>query len=857
MEELGRKEFKAKAYRNFDFVLIDESHNFRNPGTSRYRNLYTLLAAGKRDKRVALLTATPINNTIWDLYHQLKLLTKGQEDYYRDWGISNLRGFFARVDKGGAELFNLLEESMVRRSRQDIRKRQQAGEKVVIAGKEIHFPQRRLASITYDLDGTYAGFYPEIAHSVERLKLVSYNIEQFRQTSKAVGQTIERNQALIGILKTLFLKRLESSVAAFEASVRWQQQFQQSFYNLLVKKNRLLDSASYRKLTALLGGSEAGFEDDEVDSSGPGDQAQGDFAQEESTVAAASGKSKAARSGQGRTSQASIAIEAILAELPAAPAKEYDLVALKEALESDLAIFAALIERLDAIRQGEESGQLRDDKLQQVKTVLASPALKNRKILIFSYYERTARYLYESLLSDTTWETEAGRPRLALLTGRNNPAERKATISRFAPVANADPSLNDEAAGLGIASGSLTANRSKTGSINPVGTGGNVRGVAAHPDTDEEAEEEIDILISTDVLSEGQNLQDAGVLLNYDLHWNPVRMIQRAGRIDRVGSPHRELLIYNCFPEAELEELLGLVGRLQKRIADIGRNIGNDASILGELVTEKSLEEIKRLKAADRQVLQEIEEEEASLLSADEMRLPLLAYLQELGESAVNEIPMGIHSGRGNQPVRGVFFAFRARDRHFWRFYEVEGGLIKGTPVTDKRRLFRMLQCSHQEVRVVPRHEVWSYLERATKDILAELRQQEGTRRFRQPMTGLNLRLYNAVSTLEEQTTSAAPVTRASVSEQAVTQTGEALTDRLKAVLQEIPLKPFERDPALREVLDNYSQTNNIQALVDDFDTFAAEHELYDNLGTTTTGRSSLEGIKEQDLELVCYELFS
>ena len=86
MEEIGRQDFAWKEYRNVDFVLIDESHNFRNPATTRYRNLFRLLAAGKRGKRVALLTATPINNTIWDIYHQIMLLTRGQEDYYRSSG---------------------------------------------------------------------------------------------------------------------------------------------------------------------------------------------------------------------------------------------------------------------------------------------------------------------------------------------------------------------------------------------------------------------------------------------------------------------------------------------------------------------------------------------------------------------------------------------------------------------------------------------------------------------------------------------------------------------------------------------------------------------------------------------------
>ncbi|MDQ5823404.1 MAG: SNF2-related protein [Chloroflexota bacterium] len=820
MEEVGRGDFPWRTYRNFDFVLVDESHNFRNPGTSRYRSLFKLLSTGKRTKRLALLTATPINNTIWDLYNQLMLITRGQEDFYRDYGVPNLRGFFARADKGSTDLFDLLEECMVRRSRRDIKRRQEAGERVVIAGRDIVFPERKLGAITYDLDGTYAGFYRSIAEDIDRLTLVSYNIEQFRKGNREQA-TIDRNNAIIGLLKTMFLKRLESSVAAFETSVRWQSEFQQRFYETLVNHNRLLDSARYRQMSGLLGEQHG---------------ADGDASAE------------------------SFSAEQVLAELPLAKAQEYDLAALKSRLEDDLNILNGLMSKLDRIRQGTESGVLYDDKLEQVKVALSTPPLVGKKVLIFSYYERTAQYLYNSLLADKHWHGKVGKPKLALLTGHTSPSQRKVLIERFAPVAN-----------LGL------------GGVAQQRVGG-------------EKEEELDILVSTDVLSEGQNLQDAGVLLNYDLHWNPVRMIQRAGRIDRVGSPHPELLIYNCFPEDELEQLLGLVGRLQSRIAAIGRSIGNDASILGEVVAEKSLEELRRLRAADRVVLEEIEAEEEEWLSGDEMRLPLVAYLQELGESAVAEIPMGIHSGRGGQEVQGVFFAFKAREHHFWRFYRVERGGIVGPPITDKRRLFKMLHCSREESRIVPQHRIWSYLETATKDVLTELTQQQGARQLRAPMSGLNLRLYNFLYNLR-----ATPLQlsmrmegeganspngsegrglvpespRLSVTHSGTdtvlinTKSGSALVDyaeeqgldgtigRLMAMVQEVPLRPFERDPDFKAILDKYAQDEDILAFVTDLDAFAVEQELYAGLDNTEGARPTLEAIREQDVQLICYELFS
>jgi len=108
-------------------------------------------------------------------------------------------------------------------------------------------------------------------------------------------------------------------------------------------------------------------------------------------------------------------------------------------------------------------------------------------------------------------------------------------------------------------------------------------------------DEEIGILISTDVLSEGQNLQDCGLLLNYDLHWNPTRMVQRAGRIDRIGTEFDTVWIYNMFPDEGLERLLGLVERLSQRISDIDSLGLLDASVLGETVHPRNFNTLRRI----------------------------------------------------------------------------------------------------------------------------------------------------------------------------------------------------------------------------------------------------------------------
>jgi superfamily II DNA/RNA helicase len=121
-------------------------------------------------------------------------------------------------------------------------------------------------------------------------------------------------------------------------------------------------------------------------------------------------------------------------------------------------------------------------------------------------------------------------------------------------------------------------------------------------------EKEIDLLISTDVLSEGQNLQDCGYLLNYDLHWNPTRMVQRAGRIDRIGTEFDVLRIYNMFPDQGLEQLLGLIATLNERIGAIDKIGMLDASVLGEEVHPQTFNTLKRIRDEDDTVVEEEEQ---------------------------------------------------------------------------------------------------------------------------------------------------------------------------------------------------------------------------------------------------------
>lgn len=161
-------------------------------------------------------------------------------------------------------------------------------------------------------------------------------------------------------------------------------------------------------------------------------------------------------------------------------------------------------------------------------------------------------------------------------------------------------------------------------------------------------------------MSEGQNLQDCALLINYDLHWNPTRMIQRAGRIDRIGTDFDTLFIRNFFPDEVLERLLGLIQSPQSKIRDIDTVVGLDASALGEAINPKVFNTIKRIEQEDETVIDE-EEADAELASDEGLIRHLAAFIKASGAQVLSDLPDGIHSGKHAPGHRGVFLYYQRR----------------------------------------------------------------------------------------------------------------------------------------------------------------------------------------------------
>ena len=510
-DEEGMVNFLLKdaRYRDRDFVLIDESHNLRNPDTQRYKVVQTFLATGRR---CCFLTATPRNKSAWDVYAQIKLF---HQDDKTDLPVDppNLKEYFRLIEKGERKLPDLLTNILIRRTRNHILRwygydslthealdpaqfrEYLDGQKrayVIVGGRHQFFPRRELETIEYSIEDTYKGLYQQLRHYVgkprkgipleppeDELTYARYGLWHYVVKSKQKHEpyaTMQRAGAnMRGLIRVLLFKRFESSVYAFQQTVR-----------RLLKVHRAF-------LLALAEGIVPA-----------GDDAQtilyeSDFAEETDLL-------DALRSVSGRYK-----------------AQDFDIVRLRQHIEHDIGLLEKILFLVEPIAPEQ------DAKLQTLKKRLATTPLRDGKRLIFTQYADTARYLFENL--------NPGRERSDIEVIYSGDKSKARVVGRFAPRSNPEYVMQ-----------------------------GN--------------ETELQTLIATDVLAEGLNMQDCDTIINYDLHWNPVRLIQRFGRIDRIGSEHSAVYGLNFLPETGIEKNLGLREKLHSRIQEIHNTIGEDAAIL-------------------------------------------------------------------------------------------------------------------------------------------------------------------------------------------------------------------------------------------------------------------------------------
>ncbi len=604
-EDLASESYVEKAkktlggkFDNVELIVVDESHNFRNPLSNRWENFFTLVndhiaKSGKRP-HMLFLTATPINNTPWDLYWQIMLLVLMDRSAFIKENISDLFKFFKQAKDNPSLLNDLLNEISIRRTRDYIIENYpDAFIRVELPNGEgeeqkIIFPDRVLENINYQLDKAYKGMYKEIADTItEKLTMAYYKILEYRKEglkSEEERLALGRMIAIGGIFRTILLKRLESSVDAFRKSIFNHIRFLEKLKTYL-KSGKLLTKETYFKYLMSI--------DEELEGED---------------------------------------LKDILTEFRI---KEYNADELFKDIDKDIHLLRNILEKVNKIKPED------DAKLKVLKDRLLNLS-KDGQVLLFTYYADTLNYISNEIIKDKRFS----KLKIEAISGSGltskNPQQREKIIEDFSA-------------------------------------------------------KKIDIILSTDVLSEGQNLQTAKYLINYDLHWNPTRMIQRAGRIDRIGSPYKKIFVYNFFPEDELEELLKLVEILQNKIINIDKSIGLDQTILGEEIHPKVFGIIRRIRGKDEKIFAELERD---VFGGGEMFYqPLKDFLKNKGVEELEKIPYGIFSGLKKDKISGIFFYYKyGNDFHFWYLYDIKTDTI----ITNKTDIIEFIKCKLKEERVIP-----------------------------------------------------------------------------------------------------------------------------------------------------------
>ena len=619
----------ARQVNDYAMVVIDEAQNLRNPSTQRADALRRLLA-GTPPKKLVLLSATPVNNSLWDLYYLLSYFLRNDATF-ADVGIRSLRDHFATAmaqnpgDLTPEHLFDVLDAVAVRRTRSFV-KRFYPNDTVRLDGRPqpISFPTPRVRKVSYDLDAVLPGFFDRIAVALDpddesdnpgALTLARYSPSQYRLDRALDTYELQ----LAGLLRSGLLKRFESSPHAFAETCDRMATSHDAFLSLL-EVGRV---ATGEALADWVATDSDDIEDVDL-----------------YLDAHVSVTDDAAQYEVGR--------------LRSHVARDRDLLrsfveTARTVTRADDPTLAELVQQLAAIAAEAEATGLGDEDVQD-----------RRKVLIFSYYADTVDWIVEFLeeVSATDPRLAPYRGRIASLSGSTGSPNKESVVWGFAPRTTDAPEGFDE--------------------------------------------DRYDIVVTTDVLAEGVNLQQARHIINYDLPWNPMRLVQRHGRIDRIGSRHAEVFIRCVFPDARLDDLLGLEERLHRKLTQAAASIG-----VGEVLPEQAGRDISFTET--REEIERIRREDAGLferggtargaLSGEEYRQELRRAVEQGYGDLIESLPWGSGSGMavvdaGEQA--GYVFCIQVGDRPqpLFRYVErpdrtpqeTEGGDAGGRPAERSRQ---------------------------------------------------------------------------------------------------------------------------------------------------------------------------
>ncbi len=597
---------------NFDLIVVDESHNFRNNTKgkrdedgniitkSRYERLMDDVIKKGVKTKVLLLSATPVNNDLRDLRNQIYFVTEGHDAAFApDLGINSVKDTLATaqktfmewarrsgerdaralMDRLSAAFFTLLDELTIARSRKHIKKYYSSS-----LAKIGHFPKRRKPHSVFaeiDLKGRFLS-YDRLNDEISNYKLslfspsfyvlkpykAAYEERKVRNFSQA-----DRERFLIGMMKVNFLKRLESSVHAFAITM------ERTVAKIEALEKRLREFKLH-----------VGKAIDDLQPELFVDESEDDEELNEAFQVGTKLKFEMAHLDVDRWLK-DLATDKQQLSLLADAAKSVD-----QTRDAKLAELKALIERKVRHPTGNMHGE------------------ENRKVIVFCAFADTAAYLYQSL---ERWARDQLNVHIALVSGGARPNRTTFGKGEFSQIlTNFSPRAKQ---------------RAKMKSMPQEG--------------------EIDILIATDCISEGQNLQDCDYLINYDIHWNPVRIIQRFGRIDRIGTLSTEIQLVNFWPTPDLNKYINLKNRVEARMAlvDIAATAEDNVLQTGDI--EDLIQDDLRYR--DKQLLRlkdevlDLEDFNESValneFTLDDFRAELLGYI-EANREKLEEAPLGLYS---------------------------------------------------------------------------------------------------------------------------------------------------------------------------------------------------------------------
>ena len=497
-------------YKSRDLVLIDESHHFRNNNSRQYENIYQFMQS--QNAKAILLTATPYSNKARDIKNQIMLFHQTSKTYIPPANETDLDKYFREVEKGNVSLVDLLRNIMIRRTRRYVLKQwgknDENGRRYLQVGDEKkYFPTREMKTISYDINKVYQRKYQIIVDYLTKpsstlnknfksLTLARYSLGLYlRDEYKGVELYKELSVAgpkLMGLIRTLLLKRMESSVEAFKQSIRHYINSHKIFLKLLDEGIIPIGDVSYKEMYNIA-------------------QSDPDSINDPETIEEFRKKIQIA--GETKYKFEAFDIERLVLDI-----------------QNDIEIFEmidGLIHRLT---------WKTDDKLQKLQNLLDNE-YSGKKIIIFSEFSTTTKYLNDYL----NWKGIKEQ-----IDSAGNSIE---CARRFDPYNNPN-------------NGQIIEKSKQTS-----------------------------LLIATDVLSEGINLQAGQVIINYDFHWNPTRLIQRAGRVDRIGSKNEYVIVHNFLLAPEMKVDFKLEDYVDAKINNIQQIIGEDYKILkqDEIINTKDL----------------------------------------------------------------------------------------------------------------------------------------------------------------------------------------------------------------------------------------------------------------------------